>query len=312
MTTYYKIQDFFIDGFEYKLPDEVEQIIKALESSIVPTDDNKMQSTSNSSSSSTQQIRRKPKQVIGRVEDWNTVRSAKTIKPEVKVKEEGPEKNIKDIRIALNKFSNKNAAIQKDVLIELIRKVGPDDMNKVTDMIFEVVSSNGFYSELYVTLYKGLIAEFPFFVDKIGDVIAKYKDSFNNIVPVDPNVDYDAFCVYTKQNDLRKSMSLFIVNLIKHGVLESSDLLNIIAYLEELVFKFAEDASKSNTIEEITENMYIAVTESKALLKQSQLWKDDLLPNIHKISVLKKSDPAKYTGMSNRAIFKFMDLIDNL
>ena len=115
-----------------------------------------------------------------------------------------------------------------------------------------------------------------------------------------------------KQNDLRKSMSLFIVNLIKHGVLESDNLLNIIAYLEELVFKFAEDASKSNTIEEITENMYIAVTESNALLKQSQLWKDDLLPNIHKISVLKKSDPAKYTGMSNRAIFKFMDLIDNL
>jgi hypothetical protein len=95
-------------------------------------------------------------------------------------------------------------------------------------------------------------------------------------------------------------------------VIESSDLLNIIAYLEELVFKFAEDASKSNTIEEITENMYIAVTESKARLKQSQLWKDELLPNIHKISGLKKSDPTKYTGMSNRAIFKFMDLIDNL
>lgn len=312
MTTYYKIQDFVNTGFEFKLPDEVEQIIQILESSIVPTDDNKTQPSSSSSSSSTQQTRRKPKQVTGRVEDWNTIRSAKTVKSEVKIKEEGPEKNIKDIRIALNKFSNKNAAIQKDVLVELIRKVGPDDMNKVTDMIFEVVSSNGFYSELYVTLYKGLVAEFPFFVEKISDVIAKYKDSFNNIVPVDPNVDYDAFCVYTKQNDLRKSMSLFIVNLIKHSVLESNDLLNIIAYLEELVLKFAEDSSNSNTIEEITENMYIMVTESKTVLKQSQLWKDELLPNIHKIATLKKSDPVKYVGMSNRAIFKFMDLIDSL
>ena len=310
MTTYYKIQDFFNTGFTFKLPDEVEQIIQILESSIVPTDDNKTQPST--SASSTQQTRRKPKQVSGRVEDWNTIRSAKTVKSEVKVKEEGPEKNIKDIRIALNKFSNKNAAIQKDVLVELIRKVGPDDMNKVTDMIFEVVSSNGFYSELYVTLYKGLVAEFPFFVEKISDVIAKYKDSFNNIVPVDPNVDYDSFCVYTKQNDLRKSMSLFIVNLIKHSVLESNDLLNIIAYLEELVLKFAEDSSNSNTIEEITENMYIMVTESKTVLKQSQLWKDELLPNIHKIATLKKSDPVKYVGMSNRAIFKFMDLIDSI
>lgn len=309
MTTYYKIQDFFIDGFEFKLPDEVEQIIQTLESSITPTDDNKTQPIS----SSTQQIKRKPKQVIGgRVEDWNTVRSAKTIKPEVKIKEEGPEKNIKDIRIALNKFSNKNAAIQKDILIELIRKVEPDDINKVTDIIFEIVSSNGFYSELYVTLYKGLIEEFPFFVEKIGHVIAKYKESFNNIVPVDPNVDYDAFCAYTKQNDLRKSMSLFIVNLIKQNVLESTDLLDIIAYLEELVFKLAEDSNNSNTIEEITENVYIMVTESKTVLKQSQLWNDELLPKIHKITTLKKSDPTKYVGMSNRAIFKFMDLIDNL
>ncbi len=298
MTTYYNIEDFSniaFSGFSYKLPDQVIQVIKTLEASIVPTEEPKPQQPT------TTVARRKPKQVIGggRVDDWNMVRAPKPV--EVK---DGPEKVIKDIRIALNKFTNKNADVQTEVITQLIRQVGEDDINKMTNMVFDIVSSNGFYSEIYVTLYKHLISEFTFFADKLPDILGKYKDSFNNIVPVDPNVDYDAYCVYTKRNDLRKSMTTFIVNLAKQSVLNTSDIIDLISHLENLVLSLAIDAAQSNAIEEIVDNLYIIITESKSALKN---WS---AANIWQISQLRKQDAAKYVGISTRASFKAMDIMD--
>lgn len=306
MTTYYKIEDFSNIvysgvGIDYKLPESVLQIIKALEASIVPTEEPKPQVDTNS--------RRKPKQSIGggggRVDDWNNVRSAKPpiSKPEVK---DGPEKVIKDIRIALNKFTNKNAGIQTELITQLIKQVPADDISKMTDMVFDIVSSNGFYSGIYVALYKHLIAEFTFFADKLPDILGKYKDSFNNIVPVDPNVDYDAYCVYTKRNDLRKSMTTFIVNLAKQSVLHTSDIIELISHLENLVLSLAVDASQTSAIEEIVDNLYIIITESKSVLN------DWSAANIFKISQLRKQDATKYIGITTRTSFKAMDILDNI
>jgi hypothetical protein len=299
MTTYYKIEDFSniaFSGFSYKLPDHVIQAIKTLEASIVPTEEPKPQQPAVSAT------RRKPKQVIGggRVDDWNMVRTAKP----VEVKDSGPDKVIKDIRIALNKFTNKNADVQTELITQLIRQVGEDDIGKMTNMVFDIVSSNGFYSGIYVALYKHLIAEFTFFADKLPDILGKYKDSFNNIVPVDPNVDYDAYCVYTKRNDLRKSMTTFIVNLAKQSVLKTSDIIDLISHLENLVLNLAIDASQSNAIEEIVDNLYIIITESKSALN------DWSAANIFKISQLRKQDAAKHVGISTRASFKAMDILD--
>lgn len=305
MTTYYRIEDFSNivysgDGINYKLPENVIQILKTLEASIVPTEEPKPQVDTNA--------RRKPKQSIGgggRVDDWNTVRSAKPpiSKPEVK---DGPEKVIKDIRIALNKFTNKNADVQTELITQLIKQVPTDDITKMTDMVFDIVSSNGFYSGIYVALYKHLIAEFTFFADKLPDILGKYKDSFNNIVPVDPNVDYDAYCAYTKRNDLRKSMTTFIVNLAKQSVLKTSDIIELISHLEKLVLSLAVDASQTSAIEEIVDNLYIIITESKSVLN------DWSAANIFKISQLRKQDAAKYAGITTRTSFKAMDILDNI
>ena len=297
MMTYYRIEDFSINGSNYKLPDHVIHVINALELSIVPIDESKPQHPISNTN------RRKPRQVIGggRVDDWNIARSSKPT--EVK---NGPDKVIKDIRIALNKLTNKNASAQTELLIQLIQLVGEDDIRKMTDMVFDIVSSNGFFSEIYVTLYKHLINKFVFFADKLPDILGKYKESFNNIVPVDPNVDYDAYCVYTKRNDLRKSMTTFIVNLAKQSVLNTPDIIGLISHLENMVLNMAGDASKSNAIEEIVDNLYIIITESKYVLN------DWSAANIFNISQLRKQDATKYIGMSTRASFKAMDIMDTI
>jgi len=306
MTSYYTISDFtnkVYGGFKYELPGTVSVILKNLRNSVSATDE--MTANPNTQTNIKKMVVK---------EDWSTVRSYKTTKmPEVK---EGTDKSIKDIRVALNKFSNKNADTQHAVIVNLINRVITDskeveeDTKKVINLIFDIVSSNEFYSGLYAKLYKDLIELFPAFSEKLVDIIEKYKDSFNNIKIVDPNVDYDGYCAYVKSNDLRRAMTSFIVNLMKNRAIKESDVLDIILYLEELVFKFAEIADMSVTIEEITENIFILITENKNKLNTNVVWKETIIPNIHAISKLRKTDAAKYQSMTTRSTFKFMDIVD--
>uniref|UniRef100_A0A6C0F262 MIF4G domain-containing protein n=1 Tax=viral metagenome TaxID=1070528 RepID=A0A6C0F262_9ZZZZ len=315
MTTYYTISDFttkVYDGCKLKLPEDVAKILTLLSDSITATD----------SAGDNVGVNKKPvqknnnRQYPQKVEDWSAVRSHKVTKiAEVK---EGTEKTIKDIRIALNKFSNKNADTQHQTIVELINQViseskeVEEDTKKVINIIFDIVSSNVFYSALYAKLYKDLIVMFPAFGEKLTDIITKYKDSFNQIRIVDPNTDYDGFCESVKNNDLRRAMTTFIINLMKNDAMPEIDVLDIIIYLEELVMKFAEESDKSGVIEEITENIFILITENKKTLYKSDIWANVIIPNIHTISKLRKTDAAKYKSMTSRSTFKYMDIIDDL
>lgn len=314
MTTYYTISDFttkVYDGFKLKLPEDIAKILTSLSDSLTVTD----------AAGDNTGVNKKPapknnRQYPQKVEDWSAVRSHKVTKiAEVK---EGTEKTIKDIRIALNKFSNKNADTQHQTIVQLINQViseskeVEEDTKKVINIIFDIVSSNVFYSALYAKLYKDLIIMFPAFGEKLTDIITKYKDSFNQIRIVDPNTDYDGFCESVKSNDLRRAMTTFIINLMKNDAMPEIDVLDIIIYLEELVIKFAEESDKSAVIEEITENIFILITENKKTLHKSDIWVNVIIPNIHTISKLRKTDAAKYKSMTSRSTFKYMDIIDDL
>ena len=82
--------------------------------------------------------------------------------------------------------------------------------------------------------------------------------------------------------------------------------------MEELVVKHAEESDKSPIIEEITENISIAIAENKMALCKHEMWKEQIIPMIHTIAKLRKTESAKYPGMSTRASFKYMDIIDSL
>lgn len=306
MTSYYTMNDFSklaSSGLKYELPESILKILKVLTDSLPPPD-------------TTKPIVKSNKQFQPKSDDWSAVRSHKPVRV-IEVKE-GTEKSIKDIRVALNKFSNKNAETQHDIIVGLIRRViseskeVEEDKKKVCTLIFDIVSANEFYSTIYAKLYKDLIGIFPEFSEKMIDILDRYKTSFNTIMTVDPNVDYNGFCDNVKNNDLRRAMTTFIMNLVKNEAISESDVLDIILYLEELVIKYAEESDKSPAIEEITENIFIFITQGNKLLNKNIVWKDRIIPNIHAISKLRKTDPVKNKSMTSRATFKFMDIIDEL
>jgi hypothetical protein len=208
---------------------------------------------------------------------------------------------------------------QQEQIIQNIEKILEEtqdkgqDINKIAKIIFDTAVSNKFYSELYADLYNNLIAKFDtVFKDQLGDLLNNYKVSINDINFVDPNKDYDGYCEYTKKNDVRKAITTFIVNLVKKNILSETDILDIIMYLEDLVFKYAEEEGRTNELEEIVENLFILITQSEAVLTNAEFWLEKIIPNIHELSKLRKKDASKYKSMTSRATFKLMDIIDKL
>ena len=229
----------------------------------------------------------------------------KTTKLETK---EGVEKQINEIRICLNKISAKNYDAQKDIIFEKIRGVSveePETSAKIATAIFDIARSNKFYSELYATLYKDLVEDFDVFREIIQGVILKYNGTIENIHYQDPNVDYDKFCEYTKNNDNRKALATFIVHLMKKSVLSTSEVTTLIVNLQTIVFDYIEEENRSNEVEEITENIFIFISQCRDVLKDDAVWNETILPNLLKISSYKAAD---HTSLTSRAVFKYMDL----
>lgn len=250
--------------------------------------------------------------------DWETLRSggggAPTFKPTIIPKKEGFDKQITDIRACLNKISEKNHETQYMVFIELVRDIfsvydfkSPEG-EKTINTILELCQLNKFYSKVYTDIYVKLAQEYPIFS---GDFIKNkfeesYIKSFSQIHFVDPNVDYDKFCEYNKENEKRKSIAMFYINLMKSGNFDHIYLVNCIQQLLEYVFLFMDEEGKTNEIEEITENINILYTNTQQELSNMQEWEEI----VEKIQELSQKKHTNHKSLSNRAIFKFMDMAD--
>jgi hypothetical protein len=153
---------------------------------------------------------------------------------------------------------------------------------------------------------------FDTFTEKILDLIENYKASLNEIHYMDPNKDYDDFCKYNKTNDMRRAMVTFIINLLKKGILNESTILETILYIEDMIFKYASEENRSNEVEEITENLFILISQTVNVFKDVDDWCEKIVPKIHELSKLKKTQGSVYPSMTNRASFKYMDILDSL
>ena len=323
----YTLQDYseiVFSDYDYKLPDNVNATIKKLvdefgtvmhtESRPSETADTKFKKSGYFNNS------RKPKRGDNMEENWE---KQKAFKATVMEKKEGIEKSINDIRICLNKISNKNYETHRDTIIEFIKNItkssddssdedekvdNSKDINSISIAIFEIASTNKFYSELYATLYKELIEKFAVFRDNVDQIIENYKNDIHKIQFVDPNTDYDKFCDNNKLNDKRKALSMFIVNLMKQGVIEKSIVADVILYLEDIVAKNVDIENMIYEIEEITENLYILVTESAVDFKGTDVW-NTIISNIESFSRYKAKE---HLSISSRSIFKYMDILDRI
>jgi len=331
----YTLEDYnniLFSGFSYGLPKEVSDKIQSLYENMgvieaatpaqVSSESFPKKTYKNTNQVFSKQKRNQgaPRLATPPPESWERTPIFKSTKIE---KKEGVEKMINDIRICLNKISNKNYDTQKDTILKHISDIiekddssvssaedenPEDDMNKIANALFDIASTNKFYSELYATLYKDLIQNYPLFQKIIPNFVHKYKCSLNAIEVVDPNVDYDKYCENNKLNDKRKAMSAFIVNLMKKGILEKEFVLELIGHLQQMITTYVDVAENVGIVDEITENIFIFVTMSVSDISAIDGWAT-ILDHVVMCSKLKSKE---HPGISSRCVFKYMDILDSV
>jgi hypothetical protein len=265
---------------------------------------------------------------------WESLRSFKSTVIE---KKEGLDKTIADIRIALNKISQKNYESNKTLILKNIEEVFTQEdaetsavnldvnlavnlaegqtkdnvydqnsttsLNKVATSIFEIASSNIFFSEIYATLYKELAEKYSIFGKILSNFLLNYVEKFNQIKVFESTDNYDDFSQYNKMNDARKATSTFIVNLVKKSVVPQETLAEIISNVQEIAFEYIDRENSATIVEEIAENLFLLL---KMPLKGCEKW-HIIKENIVKVTQMK---PKETKSLSTRAYFKFMDILD--
>jgi len=240
-------------------------------------------------------------------DEWNIIRNFETTDFK---KKEGMDQYIDIIRKYLNKMTDKTFLTSQEKIIEtldLICQIATiDELTGISDTVFNIVSSNIFYSEMYASLYKDLFTKYEFFKLRLDNNFVNYKEVIQNIKYVDSNNDYDEFCKNNKLNENNRALLLFYVNLMKKDIINKENIMGMIIYIYEIYFELMEQDNKKGEIEELSELLYILIKNSYEKLNECDDW-NNIYSNIEFISKLKIKDKLSIT---NKAIFKHMDILD--
>jgi hypothetical protein len=122
-----------------------------------------------------------------------------------------------------------------------------------------------------------------------------------------------------KQNEKRKAITAFYVNLAINGFIKKKGVIKILKNILSSIMNMINIIDKKNEVDELTE--IVGVLFNKELLDDS--YEDfnqkgdepeefNVLKNsiIVTISSLAKKKVKDYPSLSNKAIFKYMDLIE--
>lgn len=321
----YNLEEFeniIFQGFDYKLPDEVIEKISDLAMQVGSPDyvktpvfkkrDNpmKVEPTYTSNKEHHKKKRGNKGMEVVNDDDWNNMRSFQTTK--IGSVKTGIEAEVDSIRTLVNKMSDKTYSDMRNKIIEIIQKITVEysevDLDTIGFAIFEMISTNRHFSKNFSELYSVLFKNFEFIKRQYKTNIDKFVESFNNIEFIEPNENYDKYCEINKVNEKRKSLSAFYGNLVELGVVSNEEFILITRNLLAKIYEYISIDNKKNEVEELTENFVILYNKELCEDSEYELIDDNTIEEI--IEMIAKSKVKDFKSLSNKAIFKFMDLIE--
>lgn len=323
-----QFDDIIFNGFNYTVPAETSAIIANLARQVgSPGYDKtpvfkKRDATSLTSSSASASAGSVPRvgggskrkgnrsMEITNDDEWETLRTPfQTTKLEAKT---GIDGEFDTIRSFINKMTDKNYIDMRNKIVEVLDRLVEEnsdaDLGSIGANIFEVASSNRYYSKMYADLYSDLSEKYSFIRDKYTENLSSFVSLFATIEYVDPNENYDRFCEINKMNEKRKAFATFYLNLMKNGVIAPHEIVTITRNLLANVYHFISVENKKNEVEELTET--IALLYVKNLYDGASVEFIDGMTIPQVIERIAKSKTKDYKSLTNKALFKFMDLID--
>jgi hypothetical protein len=234
-------------------------------------------------------------------EEWDKLWSYKPTKID---KKEGLDDEIDQIRSLINKMSEKTFFDSREKMIAKLESLSgctSDELNRIGTTIYELMSTNKLNSALFAGLFAELVNMFSWLNSIFMEKHSNIMDNYLNIGYIDADKDYDGFCEMNKKNEKRKSITKFYHNLGICGLFKHDENIIMLNNLLEMVNSMISTPDKKNEVDELTEN--VALLFDKKILEKKN--RHDLIDMIHNLSTLKSKD---YPSLSNKAIFKFMDM----
>ena len=244
--------------------------------------------------------------------EWEAIRNFKTTR--IVIASNGIDKRWTDIRTVLNKISETTYQRIAEKAYAFIEEYlqSEDNTDSNTELlgknILSLCCSNKFFSELYSSFFVDLCSKYEIFRTSVLPFV---EETFTQTIPdyVDADVDYDEYCKYVKVVDLRKSKNTFIVNLMKKGIISEEQVLDIVKwYLDTIMLNVIKD-NRSGEVGELSDNLFILVANNAVSFSKYEKWNAEIYPAIESLG---KSSNKTFPSISNRIVFKFMDILDTL
>ena len=325
MSNIFTLTDFHnitFGGFEIKLPDETIAIITELalqvgsptyiKTPIFAKKDPPQQKEREKCDTTSFKKKRRGNQgnEVVNDEDWESLRTFQATKMEQKV---GIDAHFDLIRSCLNKITDKNYSEQSGKITDILNQLNigdsaAEDMLRVGNAIFEIASNNRFYSKIYADLYTSLINNYAIMKVVFENNLNSFMELFEKIEYINADENYDKFCKINVDNEKRKSLSSFFVNLSMTKIITDEKIFEFATNLLKQVLKFIYEENKKNEVDEMVEN--IAILYNKDIFAKSE----ELMTNgetfVKTIEKFAVSKSKMFSSLSNKSIFKFMDMIE--
>jgi len=300
-TLKYTLKDFneiMFNGFNLVLPDSTIDIISKLAQEVGSPDYVK---TPVFKKRDNKDLPFKKKRVA------ETSKSFQTTRLEEKI---GIDAQIDMIRSNLNKMTDKNYIDIRNKIFDTIDEIitETDDINRVSTVVFEIASTNRFFSKIYAELYADLVNKYEAMKVVFENSLSQFTQLFDTIEYVDSTVDYDRFCKINKDNERRKALSAFFINLMDNNIIPKDRIVEITRNLLFQMYTFIAIDNKKNEVDELTEN--IALLYRVDLYATTNYEPIDGMNIAELIDKIARSKTKDYKSLTNKALFKFMDLVN--
>jgi hypothetical protein len=128
---------------------------------------------------------------------------------------------------------------------------------------------------------------------------------------VDSNADYDGFCEMNKKNDRRRAISTFYLNLALNGFIEIKGIVKVLKEILVIILEYIYLPDKKNEVDELTE--VVAILFNRDMINElddEEIYYINGESILETISGLAQRRAKDYPSLSNKVIFKYMDLVD--
>ncbi len=252
-------------------------------------------------------------------EDWDSIRSFQTTKIEQK---SGLDALIDKLKLSMSKLTKDKYLLIREQIIAALNEIveaEPDHTiltERIGNLMLDIVLSNKTLLKLYADLYSDLLGSYVWLRESIDNHFVSYLDLFKEMKYYDPDKDYDKFCDMNVANEKRKLTSLLFVYLSINGLLSRRSMYELLISLLRTMSEYINLPDKKFEVDEITENM--AILFNKEIIKtveDAADYDEDLyivngLNIVELITVFAKSKAKDYKSLSNKSIFKCMDLVE--